>query len=236
MVGNNKFEGSEYQYPKQLIEINRKPLIELVLECLKTIKLPKRFIFIVNAEDCQKYSLDSVLRLISETGSVIIELEKETKGAVCSALMAIEHINNDDALLISNSDQILDYDLDPIISRFLKQNLDAGTVCFDSVHPKWSYVRLDEDDYVIETAEKRPISRAAIAGLYFYKHGSEFVSSAMRTIEKNAIIGGQYYISSTFNELILDSKKIGYQNIPTSSYHHFYSAHRIKEYEYIQKQ
>jgi dTDP-glucose pyrophosphorylase len=231
MSGQNLFDGAEYKYPKPLIEINGKPLIELVIECLEKIKEDKQFIFIVNASDCQRYNLDSVLQLIVNNRSIVIQLEKETKGAACSALMAIKYINNDDALLISNSDHIFEYDLNRVISEFKKREIDVGAVCFDSVHPKWSFVRLDCQNKIIETAEKRPLSRNAIAGLYFFRHGSDFITAAMKTIEKDAHMNGQFYVSSTLNELVLKGKDMEIYNIPPSAYHNFYSPHKLKEYE-----
>jgi NDP-sugar pyrophosphorylase family protein len=231
MSGKNTFDGSEYQYPKPLIEINGKPLIELVIECLEQIKEEKRFIFIVNAEDCQRYNLDSVLQLITNQKAIIIQLEKETKGAVCSALMAIDYIKNNDPLLISNSDHIFEYDLNRVITEFNKKDVDVGTACFDSVHPKWSFVRLDNKNKIVETAEKRPLSRNAIAGLYFFRNGVDFISAAMTAIEKDAHVNDQFYISSTLNELVLAGKNMEAYIIPNSTYHNFYSPHKIKEYE-----
>lgn len=206
-------------------------MIELVVACLDQIKREKRFIFIVNAADCQKYHLDNVLRLITNDRGVVIQLEKETAGAACSALMAIEHIDNDDELMISNGDHIFDCDLNGVISEFGTRGVDAGTVCFDSVHPKWSFVRLDENNKIIETAEKRPLSRNAIAGLYYFKHGNDFVRAAMKTIEKDASVNGCFYVAPTFNELVLEGKNLEIHAIPSSAYHNFYSPHKLKEYE-----
>lgn len=232
MLGNNKFENNvEYQYPKPIIDINNKPLIERSLDSLRMIPGEKRFIFIVNTADCQLYSLDNILRLVAEPTSEIIRLEKETGGAVCSTLMSIDYIDNNDPLIVVNSDQIIDYNLDKIMNDFVNRDLDAGVICFDSVYPKWSYIRIDDDDTVIETSEKRPISRNAIAGFYYFKKGGLFVSSAMRTIERDASIDGQYYLSSTLNELILDGRKIGYYRIPNSDYYNFHSPQILKEYE-----
>jgi dTDP-glucose pyrophosphorylase len=231
MSGQNLYESREYQYPKPLTDINGKALIELVVECLNQINGEKRFIFIVNTEDCRRYNLDSVLRLITDNTTIVIPIEKETKGAACSALLAIEHINNSDSLLISNSDHIIDYDLDRVISKFRGEGLDAGAVCFDSVDPKWSYVRLDEDGKIIETAEKRPLSRNAIAGLYYFRQGREFISAAMSTIMKDSSINGQFFISTALNELVLQSKKMEIYKIPKHTYHNLYSSHMLKKYE-----
>lgn len=231
MGGVTDFGSEEYRYPKPLIELNGKPMIELVVECLNQIKGDKRFIFLVNAADCQKFHLDSVLRLITNDGGIVIQLEKETAGAACSALMAIDHIDNDDALIISSGDHIFDYDLNLAISEFESNEADAATVCFDSVHPKWSFVRLDENNKIIETAEKRPLSRNAIAGLYYFRRGSDFVQAAMKTIEKDASVNGRFFIAPTLNELVLEGMNLAIHVIPSSSYHNFYSPHKLKEYE-----
>ena len=231
MGGAANFDSEEYRYPKPLIEINGKPLIELVVDCLDQIKGEKRFIFIVNAADCQKYHLDSVLRLITRDQGIIIQLEKETAGAACSTLMAIDYIDNDDALMISNGDHIFECDLNSAISEFDSRGVDAGTVCFDSVHPKWSFVRLDENNKIIETAEKRPLSRNAIAGLYYFNRGSDYVRAAMKTIKKDANVNGRFYVAPTLNELVLEGKNLEIHSIPSSDYHNFYSPHKLKEYE-----
>ncbi len=231
MGGHTQFDNQEFQYPKPLIEINGKPLIERVVQCLDQIKHQKRFIFVVSKNDCQLYHLDNVLRLITENNCVIIELERSTRGAACSALMAIDYIDNDEPLIISNSDHIIDYDLDLILTQFLQRKIDAGTICFESVHPKWSFVRLDENDKIVETAEKRPLSRNAIAGFYYFRKGSDFVQAAMKMIQKDVNVNGNYYTAPVINELVLESKDLEIFTIPSDAYHNFYSPHKIKEYE-----
>lgn len=231
MGGANQLDNSEYQYPKPLIEINGKPMAELVISCLDQIQAEKRFIFIVNTSDCQKYHLDSMLRLITNDRAVIIRLEKETRGAACSALMAIDYIDNSEELLISSGDHIFDYDLNLAISHFNSRGVDGGTVCFESVHPKWSFVRLDENGKIIETSEKRPLSRSAIAGLYYFHQGSDFVRAAMKMIGKDANTNGLFYIAPTLNELVLENKDLEIYNIPNAAYFNFYSPHKLKEYE-----
>lgn len=225
------FESDEYPFPKPLIEINGKSMIELVIENLSSIKEDSKFIFVVKTEDCNKYHLDNVLNLLTDSKCVIIKLDGETKGAVCSALIAIENINNQKKLIITNGDQIINHDLNEILKYFENKNVDAGVICFSSVHPKWSYVRLDEDNKIIETAEKRPLSKNAIAGFYYFKQGSDFVKYAMKSIEKDSNVNGLYYIAPTLNEMVLENKNLEIFMIDNSQYHSFYSPQKIKEYE-----
>lgn len=224
------FESAEYPYPKPLIEIFGKPMIQLVIENLSRIKEEKRFIFVLREEDCTRHHLDSTVRLLAGEEAVIIKLRRETKGSACSALLAIDLIANDQPLIIANGDQFLDVDLDVYLSRFRDEKVDAGCLCFESVHPRWSYVRL-ENNHIVEAAEKRPLSSQAIAGFYYFAKGIHFVEAAKRMIRKDASVNEQFYISPVFNELVLQNLNLRAYSVPNKNYHTFYSPQKIQEYE-----
>lgn len=229
LAGTNPlFPISDFPFSKPLVEIDGKPIIQLAIENLQTIDREIHFIFLVKVEDCKKYFLDQVLRILTDNRSTIVKIENNTKGAACSALLAIDEIDNDTPLVISNGDQIFNEDLNKVIDYL--STFDAGVVCTTSVHPRWSFIRTEGNE-VIETAEKRPISKDAIAGIFFYQKGSYFVNSAMEMIKKDANYNDVYYISSTINELILENKRVGFYKIPTEKYDCFYSPEKIKEYE-----
>lgn len=178
-----------------------------------------------------QYHLDNVLALLTEPSTVILRLHGETHGAICTALMAIEEYNSTQPLIIANSDSIIDADVNLALDFFIERQADAGTICFDSVHPQWSYVLADENGWVIEAAEKRPISTHAIAGFYYFRQGQDFVKAAFACIEKEAAVNGRYFTSLTFNELILAGKKVAMFKIDNSDYHSFYSPEKIRLYE-----
>jgi len=224
------FDLPQYRFPKPLIEIAGKPMIQLAVDNFDTIEDEKYFIFVIDKGDCAKYHLDDVLRLLSDSHIEIIELDGQTRGATCSALMAIDHINNDTPLIISNADQIFDDDLNKVIRHFRKGDADAGVICFESVHPRWSYVRLDENGFVVETAEKRPLSKHAIAGFYYFKKGKDFVEAAMHSIYKDARVDDKFYTAPVLNELVLDNKKILIFQVDNAKYHTFYSPQKIADY------
>ena len=231
MAGNYPVaDSSENYFPSPLIEIGGKPLIELIINNLSSIKGKKKFIFIVKEEDCDKFYLDNTLKLLNESCE-IIKLRKNTQGAACSSLMGIEHINNNDELIIVNSNQIIDVDYNKVLAHFERNNFDAGAICFESVHPKWSYIRLDENNNVVETAEKRPISKNAIAGFYYFNKGESFVNASFEMILNSRKINGLFFIAPTFNELILANKRIGIYKINNDCFHSFYTAKKITEFE-----
>ena len=225
------FEKHKYPYPKSLIEIDEKTMIEHVINNLSAVHNINQFIFVVNDEDCRKHHLDNILNLLTKEQCQVIKIRKETKGAACSALLAIKHINNDDELIIANGDQIFMDDLNKVLEIHRTNNLDAAVIIFNSVHPRWSYVRLDDNSLVIETAEKRPFSKQAIAGFFYFKKGSFFIKAAMNMIKKDASVNGAFFIAPSLNEMVLDKKRIGVYTIDNDKYHTFHSPQKINEYE-----
>ena len=232
IASNSRFFNiDEYGYPKPLIEINGKPMIQHVIENLTHKVSFNKIIFIVKQDECDTYHLDNTLNLLSPIDPDIIKLRSDTQGALCSVLLAVKHINNEEPLVISNADQFFDGGIATQLYNFIHGNFDAACLTFNSVHPRWSYVRVDENDCVIETAEKRPISKHAIAGLYMYKKGSDFVKYGMDSIRHGSSLDGKYFISPVFNEFVLANKSVGYFPVPNKSYHTFYSPQKIEEYE-----
>ena len=226
-MGKSTFFKDSY-FPKSLYEINGKTMLELVIDNYKDLN-PKHFIFVFAEDECMKFHLDSSARILTTSGNVI-KLRSQTAGALCTCLMAIEYINNDDPLIIANSDQIIEVDYTEIIKTFETNDDDAGVITFPSIHPRWSYVR-KEGSMVIEVAEKRPISRDAVAGFYYYRKGRDFIEAAKQALRKGNSLEENYYISASINELILMGKKVSAYSIEKKQYKSFYSPDKIKEYE-----
>lgn len=231
LAGKNQFfSEQEYPFPKPLIEFCGKTMIEHVIDNLNKIEQEKEYIFVLNEIDCKKFYLDNVLNLLTEDKCTIVKLKNETKGSACSSMMAINAINNDDSLIIANADQLFNVDLPQIVSEF--ELSDAGVITFNSIHPRWSYVQVvSQSNHVVEAAEKRPISRHAIAGFYYFKHGKDFISAASQMIKKDVNLDDKYYISPCLNEMILMNKKVVMHEIEVTQYHTFYSPQKIKDYE-----
>ncbi len=217
-------------YPICLYEFNSKPFIQILLE--KWQGIDAKFAVMLNEEDIVKYHLDHVISQINSK-AILYPISSPTAGAACTALMAIEQINNDESLVILNGDELLDINYLEPLQSFGDQKVDAGVIIFDSVHPRYSYVRLDEHDRVIEAAEKNPISRNATVGFYWYKHGSDFVRAAMRTIEKQALADTPFFVCPMFNELVLEGKQIGVYRIDKEAYKPFKSQQQLAQFQSV---
>jgi NDP-sugar pyrophosphorylase family protein len=228
--GNQFFEAEEYVYPKPLVEIGSKLMIQWVIDNYSAIIDENvKVIFVTKEPECTKFNIDYTIKLLCAQ-SKILKLEKDTKGAVFTVLMALDEIDLNAPLIIANGDQFIDTDIHEVLKYFKKEEADAGVICFNAVHPKWSYIRV-ENNIVIETAEKKPISNKAIAGFYYFAKAALFLESAAKAIQNDRSVNGIFYISLLMNELILLHKKVSYYEIETAKYHSFYSPKKIEEFK-----
>lgn len=200
----SRFEKAGYTFPKPLIEVGNKPMIQVVIE---NLSIKANYIFVVQKSHREKYNLDVLLNLLTP-GCKIVEVDGITEGAACTALLAKEYINNDDPLFFANSDQYVEWESSEFMYKMQETDADGGIVTFRSTHPKWSFAKVDESGFVIEVAEKNPISDLATVGYYYWKHGSDFVKYAEEMISANVRVNSEFYVCPVFNHAIADGKKI----------------------------
>lgn len=215
IAGGNNTNGSDYI--KSLQEIERKTVIQHSLDALNDVEA-EHFIVIIKREDVTRYHLDNIVKLLRPDAEIVVA-EGETMGAACTCMLAVDKIDIDKPLLITGSDELRTVSTQNIIEDFQRRDLDGGVAIFDDIHPRWSYVKLDENDFVVEAAEKRPISRNAVAGLYYFKRSGDFFEAAQKMILKNANVGGKFYVCPTYNELILQGKQLGVYRMKKEQYY-----------------
>ena len=205
----SRFASAGYTFPKPLIEVNGKPMIQVVIE---NLNIEANYTFVVRKEHYEKYSLQYLLTLIAPNCN-IIQVDSLTEGSACTTLLAKEFINNDYPLLLANSDQFMQWNSNESLYAFNADGIDAGILTFKATHPKWSYAKIGEDGFVSEVAEKKPISDNATVGVYYWNKGSDYVKYAEQMIEKNVRTNNEFYICPVFNEAIADCKKIRIKEI-----------------------
>lgn len=204
-----RFVEAGYERPKPLIDVLGKPMIGKVIE---NIGLPRaRHIFIVLKKHMRKYNLYDYLTMNSPKGSEIVVLDKITDGAACTTLLAQKYFNNNEPLLIANSDQIVEWDSEYFFYKM--RGLDGGILTFPASDPKWSYARTDDEGRVIEVAEKRVISNQATVGIYYWNKGSDYKKYAWEMIYKEIRTNNEFYVCPVFNEAIAAGKTFGTCNI-----------------------
>lgn len=200
----SRFKREGYLVPKPLIDVGGKPMIQRVVE---NISFDAEYIFLVKEEHLIKYSnLESILEEITNKKYQIVTVPSLTEGAACTALLAKKYINNDDDLLIANSDQIIEYSKENFLYLKFLTNVDGIVYSFNDSHPKWSFVKVNNSGFVTKVAEKNPISNIATCGIYWYRKGSDFVKYSEQMINKNIRVNNEFYIAPVYNELIEDNK------------------------------
>jgi HAD superfamily hydrolase (TIGR01509 family) len=205
----SRFQQAGYTFPKPLIDVEGKPMIQVVVD---NLNIEATYIYVVQKEHRAKYNLDTLLNLITPNCK-IVEVDGITEGAACTTLLAKEFIDNNQPLVMANSDQFLEWDSNEFMYKMIEQKVDGGIVTFTATHPKWSFAKVDEYGYVTEVAEKNPISDIATVGIYYWAKGSDYVKYAEQMISKDIRTNGEFYTCPTFNEAIADCKKIKTFNI-----------------------
>ncbi len=200
----SRFEKAGYTFPKPLIEVNKKPMIQVVVE---NLNIDANYIFVVQQQHRYKYNLDTLLNLIAP-GCKIVETEGVTEGAACTALLASKYIDNEAPLLFANSDQFVNWNSNEFMYKMNESEADGGIVTFEATHPKWSFAEIDDNNFVLRVAEKNPISKNATVGFYYWKKGSDFVKYANQMISNNIRVNNEFYVCPVYNEAIQDGKKI----------------------------
>ena len=205
----SRFANAGYTFPKPLIEVRGKPMIQVVVEALN---VEAKYTYVVQKSHYEKYNLQYLLNLLTPNCN-IVQVDGVTEGAACTTLLAKEFINTEEPLIMTNSDQLILWDSNETLYAFNNDNADGGIVTFPATHPKWSFAKLGDDGYVCEVAEKKPISEHATAGIYYWKHGSDYVKYAEQMIEKNIRVNNEFYVCPVYNEAIEDGKKIRIKEI-----------------------
>ena len=203
----SRFANAGYTVPKPLIPVGGRPMIQWIIENIRPAR-PHQFTFLCLAEHLDRYpEVPQELRRICP-GCHIVEVPGVTEGAACTVLLAKDLINSDDALMIANSDQIVDLSIEEYLAVGDEADVDGLIMTFWSDHPKWSYCRMRQDGLVIEVVEKQVVSNEATVGIYNFRHGREFVRAAEAMIAANLRVNNEFYVAPCYNQLIDEGAKI----------------------------
>lgn len=205
----SRFSKEGYTLPKPLIDVNGKPMIQQVID---NLNVDAKFIFVVQKEHYEKFNLEGHLKLMAPNCE-IIQTDGLTEGAACTTLLAKDFINNDRHLLIANSDQFVEWDSCDFIYSMLSDDADGGILTFEANDPKWSYVKLGIDGYACEVAEKKVISNQATVGIYYWKHGQEYVSCAEEMIKRNIRVNNEFYVCPVYNIMFERKRRVKTYNV-----------------------
>lgn len=219
----SRFQQRGFKLQKPLIELGNKTLIH---HAISSLDIEGNYIFII-----RKIDNNSNIKLIELLRSIkrdckIIEIDYVTEGSASSCYLAKELIDNDNELIISNCDQILEWNS----KKFLEysSNYDCSVLTFKSNEKQHSYIKTDENNKGIEIKEKEVISDNALVGVHYFKKGSDFINSYEYIFKNKIKFKNEYYLSTVCNNLINQGKEVVNYTFPKNEL--YYSTGTPKDY------
>jgi len=212
----SRFVNAGYNKPKPFIDVLGQTMISRVLD---NINIKNARYILVARKEHMETEPEIIKNILNSYNAEFITIDKLTEGAACTVLHAHKLINSDDPLFIANSDQIVDISLQDYVNDALDRNLDGSILTFKDNHPKWSYAKVNDQNFVTEVREKEVISEFATVGIYFFSKGSTFVNSSLDMIVRNDRVNNEFYVCPVYNYSIKSGAKIGVYNIDSAQMH-----------------
>lgn len=203
----SRFKEAGYKAPKSLIQIRDKFMIQYAMDSLSFIANAKLFFICLKDHEENSHIASKLKKLYGKNVHILLT-DGVTEGAAVTALLARDFINSDDSLIISNGDQYFTSSKFEIEVKSKNKNYSGLIPVFEATHPRWSFAKINENGFITEVAEKVPISNRATVGVYYFKHGKDFVWAADEMIRKDIRRNNEFYVCPVFNELIGRGDKI----------------------------
>lgn len=199
-----RFTEQGYEIPKPLIPVGNLPTFQF---SSKSLYIEANRIFIVRQDHINDFGIENDITSFYPNAK-IIATDTITQGPLCSVLLAREHINNHNPLFIINCDNYIEFNVEDFLSKVKGYNGGIITYPTDELEPKYSYVKIDDDNTVINIREKKKISDLMCAGIYYFARGEDFINHADEIIADNDTVNNEYYVSSVYKSMIANSEYI----------------------------
>lgn len=219
MAGEGRrFKEAGYDIYKAFLPVGRQRMIDAVISNVRPSQ-SHQFTFVSRYD----LLLDSL-----PSGSFVLRLDEPTEGAAATILKVREYIDNEQPLLIVNSDQLIDFKIDGFLNK--ARGYDGLILTFSATDPKWSYASVKGGE-VVGVAEKVPISTHATCGVYYFGSGHDFLQAADSMIAKNIRTKGEYYLCPVYNEYIAMGKKVGIYEVEATAMHGLGTPEEYEAYQ-----
>lgn len=198
-----RFLDAGYTMPKPLILANHKHVIDWSLESVDYSEC--NLIFIVRLDHIYNFSIDKILKQKFGDDIQIVVLDKITRGALETCVLAEQYINNDIPLLIYTPDVYFEPQFKP---NAIPDDSEGFLLTFLANSADHSYSQCDINGKVSRVVEKEVISEHANVGLYYFNSGKEFLKYGKEVIDNNMLVKNEFYIAPMYNLMIRDGKYV----------------------------
>lgn len=228
----SRFKKEGWTTPKPLIMLNGMPLFKHAISSVHDEDIELKYSFIVRQEHIDDYHIDEGIKSFLPEAK-IFSVQKTTRGAVETCLMAESAISDEDAVIVMDCDlefrskKFLEI-IKEILAQPMEQANGGALVSFESNEPRYSYAALGEDGYVTRTAEKEVISNNALCGAYFFSTGKRFKQIAHQLLDEPEFKKPEYYVSLLYNYLLKDGDKV--KLVSMEEYYSYGTPDELKMY------
>ena len=211
-----RFKENGYEKPKALINIYGKPIISYLLDNLNTDNID--YIFIPYNKEYKKYRFEDLLiKNYPKINFRFFCLENNTRGAAETINIGINNLNEERDIPVLCLDNDNFYTCD-IISQWNGENC---VFSFEdkTENPIYSYVKMNENNEIIDIKEKDKISSNACTGAYGFNSINHLKKYTSKIIEGNITQKSEFYTSGVIKEMI--SEGVSFKNINILNKHYF---------------
>ena len=204
-----RFARDKFTDPKPLIDVGGEPMI---IRATKNLPDAGRWVFICRKEHLEEYALQKTLKN-TYRGCTIVAIDYLTEGQASTCLVAEQHIDKDNSLLISACDNGMLYNEDLLDELIRDSSIDALIFTFRNNvtatrNPQmYGWVKVDKHGRVEQVSVKVPISSDpagdhAVVGTFWFRRGKYFTDAAREMIKSNTRINNEFYVDECVNNAV----------------------------------
>lgn len=228
------FTKNKYLLP---LDIVCTPMIEKAILSLN-ISVPCKYLFIIREEHGEDTEIRNILKEICMRNKLTYDITSVsylTEGPAATVASAINMIDLESPLIVSNSDQVLDWNFNDFLNTC--KNYQGCVLTYQPNYPlkigdkdKHSFIKLDDNNNIIQVAEKIVLSEQALVGVHYYKKSKYFIDAYHYLVKNNIRApNGEFYLSLTYQAMLENKLNIGYYQLDAVN-GHFYPVGEPDDY------
>ncbi|WP_454752340.1 glycosyltransferase family 2 protein [Cupriavidus necator] len=215
----SRFYDAGYKHPKYEIVAHGRSLFDWSMLSLKHfLDADSKVIFVCLAQNNSADYVKSRATALGIHNLQILEIDKITDGQATSAFVTRDQWVVDNPLLIYNIDTYVNpRSLSP---SHIKVGSDGWIPCFKASGDHWSFVRIDENGWAVDVAEKSRISDNASVGLYWFRRAEDYIRAYTEFFSDDAnLVKGERYVAPLYSHLVRYGHQFSISELPTSDVH-----------------
>ena len=205
---SSRFTKAGYVLPKYMLYIKNRSLFNLAVSSFEKYFDSCRFVFVARDVFDTKTFIEKECELMGIKDFEVVILPAPTKGQAETVLKGIKEAS------VAKDEPILIFNIDTFRPGFTfpqeMDDWDGYLEVFVGSGKNWSYAKTESDTstLVVETAEKREISKYCSTGLYYFKSSEMFMNAYVENQEKPITGVAELYVAPLYNYMIAKSLKI----------------------------